>query len=218
MEYDRLFSIRQVAEMRHRRYAARLDQRFLIKRFLGRRMARKSNLLEIDEHTRLQCLRVVPDQNLDAEVQQRRFPMEILSRPGEPPLTLGPHFEAFLQKEPFIGACIITQHLLTVCSPVKEILTRQLGIRKFSRHSGSDLVGRAYKVSRVEASIERFKIRQESEVNDFEGIATGGEFWFQHISAPPECRPIREQIPVLGRGTHSRQWKLWRSCSPPQRN
>jgi hypothetical protein len=34
-------------------------------------------------------LRVVPDQNLGAEVQLRPFPMERLSRTGEPPLTLG---------------------------------------------------------------------------------------------------------------------------------
>jgi hypothetical protein len=41
----------------------------------------------------------------------------------------------------------------------------------------------AQKVARVEAAKETVRILQESETNDFDGIATGDEFWFQHTTA-----------------------------------
>jgi hypothetical protein len=56
-------------------------------------------------------------------------------------------------------------------------------MEKFSRrwvpHSLSD----AQKVAGVEAAKEMLRILHESEVNDFDGIATGDESWFQHITA-----------------------------------
>jgi hypothetical protein len=105
-------------------------------------------------------LRVVPSQNLDAEVQKRRFPIETFSKDGEPPPTSGTEIEAFLERYPFFSACRIMQDFLSVVSRVKEVLKRQLGTRKCSRCSVPDFRSRT----------------QESEVNDFEGIATGGEF------------------------------------------
>jgi hypothetical protein len=50
-----------------------------------------------------------------------------LSRAGQPPLTLGPQVEAFLQKYPFASARIIAKHFLATVSTVKEILQRELG-------------------------------------------------------------------------------------------
>jgi hypothetical protein len=41
----------------------------------------------------------------------------------------------------------------------------------------------AQKVARVEAAKEMVRILQESETNDFDGIATGDESWFQHTTA-----------------------------------
>jgi hypothetical protein len=56
-------------------------------------------------------------------------------------------------------------------------------MRKFSRrwvpHSLSD----AQKIARVEAAKSMLRILQESETNDFDGIATGDESWFQHTTA-----------------------------------
>jgi hypothetical protein len=56
-----------------------------------------------------------------------------IPRVEQPPLTLGPQVEAFLQKDPFASARIIAKHFLTTASTVKEILLRELGMRKFSR-------------------------------------------------------------------------------------
>jgi hypothetical protein len=41
----------------------------------------------------------------------------------------------------------------------------------------------AQKVARVEAAKEMLKILQKSETNDFNGMATGDESWFQHTMA-----------------------------------
>jgi hypothetical protein len=52
----------------------------------------------------------------------RVFSCSDLPRAGRPPLTLRPHVEAFLQKDPFISACIIVKHFLTTASTAEEIL------------------------------------------------------------------------------------------------
>jgi hypothetical protein len=56
----------------------------------------------------------------------------------------------------------------------------------------------AQKVARVDASIEMLRILQESEVNDFDGVTTGDESWFQYIYASSEmfARSLADVIPV----------------------
>jgi hypothetical protein len=55
----------------------------------------------------------------------------------------------------------------------------------------------AQKVARVEAAKEMFRILQESETNEFDGIATGTESWFQYIRAPSKMftRSAADVIP-----------------------
>jgi transposase len=107
-----------------------------------------------------------------------------LPRAGRPPLTLGPQVETFLQKYPFASARIIGNHFLAIASTVKGILQKELGMRKFSRrwvlHSLSD----AQNVGPVEAAKEMSKMLQELEMNDFDGITTGDDSWFEHATAP----------------------------------
>jgi hypothetical protein len=55
-------------------------------------------------------------------------------RSGRPLLTLGPQLEAFMQKYPFASARVIAQPFLTTVPAIKDILQRELGMRKFSRH------------------------------------------------------------------------------------
>jgi transposase len=54
-------------------------------------------------------------------------------RSGRPLLTLGLQFEAFMQKYPFARARVIAQHFLTTILTIKDILQRELGVRKLSR-------------------------------------------------------------------------------------
>jgi hypothetical protein len=152
--------------------------------FVAERMGIEKDSSEADEHTRGRCLLAVSDQNLVSEVQNRRSSFNDLPRAARPPLTSGPQAEAFLQKYPFASARIIAKRFLRAASAVKEIIQRELGMRRFSRrwvpHSMSD----AQKVARVEAAKEMLKISQEPEKNDFDGIAAGDESWFQHTTAP----------------------------------
>jgi hypothetical protein len=110
---------------------------------------------------------------------------------------LGPQVEAFLQNYPFASARTIAKHFLTTASIVKEILQRELRMRKFSRrwvpHSLSD----AQKSARVETAEEISRILQQSEMNDFDGIATGDEPWFQHTMASSKmfARSAADVIP-----------------------
>jgi hypothetical protein len=57
----------------------------------------------------------------------------------------------------------------------------------------------AQKCACVEAAKERSRILQELETNDFDGVATGDEFWFQHITASAKmfARSAADVIPML---------------------
>jgi transposase len=54
-------------------------------------------------------------------------------RPGRPLLTMGPQLEAFMQKYRFASARGIARHFLATAPTIKDILQRELGMRKFSR-------------------------------------------------------------------------------------
>jgi hypothetical protein len=71
---------------------------------------------------------------------------------GQPLLTLGPQSEAFMQKYPFASARVIAQHFLKTVPTIKNILPRELGMRKFSRHWVLHFLSPAQKAARVEAS------------------------------------------------------------------
>jgi hypothetical protein len=56
-----------------------------------------------------------------------------------------------MQKYPFASARVITQHFLATVPTIKDILQRELGMRKFSRHLVPHFLSPAQKVARVEA-------------------------------------------------------------------
>jgi transposase len=69
-------------------------------------------------------------------------------RSGRPPLTLGPQREAFMQKDSFASARVIAQHFLTTVPAIKDILQRELGMRKFSRRWVPHFFSPAQKMAR----------------------------------------------------------------------
>jgi hypothetical protein len=101
-------------------------------------------------------------------------------RSERPLLTLGPQLEAFMHKYPFASARVIAQHFLTTVPMIKDILQRELGMRKLSRSWVPYFLSPAYKVARVEASKTILRVLQDVVSNEFEGIATGDEPWFKH--------------------------------------
>jgi hypothetical protein len=58
---------------------------------------------------------------------------------------------------------------------MKEILQRELGLKKFSWRWVSHCLSPAQQVAPVEASTEMLRIIHESEMNHFDGTATSDE-------------------------------------------
>jgi hypothetical protein len=99
-------------------------------------------------------------------------------RSERPLLTLGPQLEGPMQKYTF--ARVIARHFLTTVPRTKDILHRELGMRKFSQLWVSHFLSSAGKVARVEASKTILRVLQDAESNDFEGIATSDESEFRY--------------------------------------
>jgi hypothetical protein len=85
-----------------------------------------------------------------------------------------------MRKYPFTSARVIAQHFLTTVLTIKDILQRELGMRKFSRRWVFHFLSSAQKVACVEASKTILRVLQDAESNDFKGIATGDESWFSY--------------------------------------
>jgi hypothetical protein len=84
-----------------------------------------------------------------------------------------------MQKCPFASARVIAQHFLATGPTIKDILQRELGMRKFSRRWVPHFLSPAQKVARVEALKTILRVLQDAESNDFEGIAIVDESWFR---------------------------------------
>jgi hypothetical protein len=54
-------------------------------------------------------------------------------RSRQPLLTLGSQLEVFMQKYPFASARVIAEHFLMTVPAIKDVLQRELGMRKFPR-------------------------------------------------------------------------------------
>jgi hypothetical protein len=80
-----------------------------------------------------------------------------------------------MHKCPFARARVIAQHFLTTIPAIKDILQRELGMRKFSRPSVPLFLSPAQKVVRVEESNTILRVLQDAKSNNLEGIATGDE-------------------------------------------
>jgi hypothetical protein len=120
-------------------------------------------------------------------------------RSRRPLLTLRPQLEAFMQKYPFASTRVIAQHFFTTVPTIKDILQRELGMRKFSRRWVHHFLSPAQKVARVEASKTILRVQQEAESNDFEGIAPGDDSWFRcyYLSLIMFARAPSEVVPRM---------------------
>jgi hypothetical protein len=90
-----------------------------------------------------------------------------LPRAGHLLLTIGPQLKAFLEKYPFSSSRVIAQHFLVTIPTMKEILERELGVRKLSRPWVPHLLSEGQKIARAEAAKEMLTTLQTCEVNRF---------------------------------------------------
>jgi transposase len=102
------------------------------------------------------------------------------SRPGRPISILGPVLQKFLDRDPFSSTIVISRHFRTSPSTVKEILRRELGLKKFRRRWVPQLLSDDQKKLRVDASGKLLSLLGIYAEHNFKEIAIGDESWFQY--------------------------------------
>jgi hypothetical protein len=102
-------------------------------------------------------------------------------RPRGPLSILGPPLEHFLEKLPFATALMIAMHFNVSHSTVKDILSRELGLRKLSRRWISDHLSDPQTKFRVDTLVELLVIMDRYSELQFEGIATSDESWVCYL-------------------------------------
>jgi hypothetical protein len=76
---------------------------------------------------------------------------------------------------------MLSGHFSVCVTTVKEILPRNLGLKNFTRRRMPHALSGPQKVRRVDASTELLQILNDLEVDSFDWITTGNEFWFQYL-------------------------------------
>jgi DNA-binding CsgD family transcriptional regulator len=88
---------------------------------------------------------------------------------------LEPPLEHFLEKFPFASAPIIAMHFNISHSTVKNILSQELGLRKFSRRLVLHQLSDPQKKFRASISVELLALLNQYSELQFEETATGDE-------------------------------------------
>jgi hypothetical protein len=104
------------------------------------------------------------------------------NRPGRPLTILGPVLKKFLDKHPFASAKILSRHFDISPPTVKEILHRELGLKKYSRRWVPHELSKGQKKCRVDQSEMLLDMLQLHAEHNFEGITTGDESWFPYTT------------------------------------
>jgi transposase len=100
------------------------------------------------------------------------------NRPARPLTILGPVLKKFLDKHPFASAKVLSRHFDISPPTVKEILHRELGLRKYSPRWVPYEPSEGQKKCRVNQLEMLLDMLQLYAEHNFEGITTGDESWF----------------------------------------
>jgi hypothetical protein len=168
--------------------------------FLAERLGRQKNTWKLMTRLGNDSYRVSQIKTWLQKFWNRDLSYKDSPRSGRPLLTLGPQFDASVQKYPFASARVITQHFLTTVPTIKDILQRETGVRKFSRRWAPHFLSPAQKVAGGEASKTILPVLQDAESNDFEGIAAGDKSCFRccYPSSTAFAREPSKVIPRTG--------------------
>jgi hypothetical protein len=94
---------------------------------------------------------------------------------------LGPILQKFIAKNSFATARILAEHFSLSHLTAKDVLSRELELRKFSRRWLSAKLSPTQKDARLQKARGHLS-RLEYEQNDFfQGITTEDELWFQYL-------------------------------------
>jgi hypothetical protein len=108
------------------------------------------------------------------------FSLDDEFRSGRPRRDIGAAISQFLSKEPFLSARVLAKRLAISTNTIKEILTRDRGMRKFTgRWVLHDLsaTDNAKRVVDVRTPLQALRNDQSQ---NFSHIMTGDESWFYH--------------------------------------
>ena len=116
-------------------------------------------------------------------------------RSGRPRSDLGEAVSQFLDKEPFLSARILAKRLATNPHTIKEILTRDLGLRKFTRRWVPHNLSPANKAKRVTDARMLLQALTKDQDQNFSHIMTGDESWFYYAyESPTMFAPSRDEV------------------------
>jgi hypothetical protein len=94
---------------------------------------------------------------------------------------LGPPLKHFPEKFPLASARIIAVHFNVSHSTVKDILSREFGLRTFFRRLGPHQLSDPQKTFRIDTSVELLALLDQYFEMQFEGIATSDESWVCYL-------------------------------------
>jgi hypothetical protein len=106
---------------------------------------------------------------------------ENLSRPDRPLPDLAEPFRLFIPNYPFASARMISRHFSVCTTTAKEILVRDLGLKKFTRRWVPHTLSDPQKVMKTEESNKLLQILNDLEPDSFDGITTGDESRFHYL-------------------------------------
>jgi hypothetical protein len=84
----------------------------------------------------------------------------------------------FVARYPF--AKVMSRYFGVSLSTAKEVLSRELGFRKYARRWVPYLLEEAQKKCPRASAIELLELLPGGEASDFDGTTTGDESWFDH--------------------------------------
>jgi len=108
------------------------------------------------------------------------FSCEDEDRPGRPLSVVGLSLHKFLSRHPFTSAKVLAAQFQMHPTTIKEVLNRELGLRRFSRRWVPHLLTPQQKEMRVEKARTLLSLLEGKVETNFRGIATGDESWFQY--------------------------------------
>jgi transposase len=103
-----------------------------------------------------------------------------LRRPGRPLTILGPVIKKFLKRHPFACTKVMSRHFDISAPTGKDILSRELGLKQCTGRWVRHELSEDQKKFRVDQFMMLLDMLQSYAGYNFEGIATGDEFWFRY--------------------------------------
>jgi hypothetical protein len=133
-------------------------------------------------------------------------------KPGRSPSDLGSSLAAFLLEFPFASACQMSKHFRASYYTIKDILGRQLGLRKFSRRRFPCRVSDDQKITRARDVRALLAIWLRLQDNFFEWISTGmsrGSYMNKSLNRCLQLPEKQSRQDVNTKFRPRRQWSLF---------